>query len=107
MSLDYGFSALTTILYIKAKFQFTGCNDFHLCEHRSKLLVLLLSSQKKTTDNYKSLGDTAVLILHIFSEFKSTSSERVLHYCFHATYRGSFEWPYVSHAPRAYHLGLC
>ena len=23
------------------------------------------------------------------------------HYCFHATYRGSYEWPYVSHAPRA------
>ena len=63
MSLDYGFSTLTTILYIKAKFQFTGCNDFHLCEHSSKLLVLLLSSQTKT-DNYKSLGDTAVLILH-------------------------------------------
>ena len=63
MSLDYGFSTLTTILYIKAKFQFTGCNDFHLCEHSSKLLVLLLSSQTKA-DNYKSLGDTAVLILH-------------------------------------------
>ena len=52
-----------TILYIKAKFQFTGCNDFYLCEHSSKLLVLLLSSQTNT-DDYKSLGDTAVLILH-------------------------------------------
>ena len=42
------------------------------------------------TDNCKSLGDTAVLILHFCSEAKSTLSERVLHYCFHATYRGSF-----------------
>ena len=65
MSLDYGFSTLTTILYTKAKYQFTGCNDFHLCEHCCKLLVLLLSSQTKT-DNCKSLGDTAVLILHFF-----------------------------------------
>ena len=63
MSLDYGFSTFTTILYIKAKFQFTGCNDFHLCEHSSKLLVLLFLAKQKT-DNYKSLGDTVVFILH-------------------------------------------
>ena len=69
MSLDYGFSTLTTILY-KAKFQFTGCNDFHLCEHCSKILVLLLSIQTKT-DNCKSLGDTAVLILHCFQKSRA------------------------------------
>ena len=74
-----------------AKFQLTGCNDFHLYEHCSKILVLPLSSQTQT-DNCKSVGDTAVLILHFCSEAKkSTLSERVLHYCFHATYRGTFE----------------